>query len=114
MPIHLTPDPTTLQLIIKLDYPDVELSCTVKCARSTFPMQISGHLQYLQESDVREIASVLTHEPTTDPFSSISLFSLYGSNMLEWVKRGAIIIGITIFILITFTSSMKFLIKKLI
>lgn len=76
-------------------------------------MKITGHLQYLQNQDMRELKSALIHEPTTDPLSGISLFSLYGSNTLEWVKRGAILGIVILFIFLTFTTSLKILVKKL-
>lgn len=54
---------TTLQIIMNLDHPDIDLECTAKCGSSYLPLHIKGHLEYLHYIDMRSYHSDVHHEP---------------------------------------------------
>jgi hypothetical protein len=112
-PLHITPNLTTFQLIMKVDQPDVNTDCKVKCSQTITPMHITGHLQYLQDADVRRMETVVIHEPALDPFAGFSLFSVYGSSLTNWAKRGLILLVVILATYVTFTTTMRTILKKI-
>jgi hypothetical protein len=112
--LYITPNLTTFQLIMKVDQPDVNADCKVKCSQTITPIKIMGHLQYLQDTDVRRMETMVIHEPSLDPFAGFSLFSVYGSNITVWAKRGLILLLVLLAAYISFTTTIRIILKKLV
>jgi len=113
IPIHLTSQLEKHHLVVKLDNPDVNLQCQFKCSRNIIPLMISGELQYLSNVDMRETRMDVSNEPV-HAFPGFNFLSLYGFGLSEWIYRGGILILVVFTILLTFITSVKLIMKKII
>jgi len=67
---HVTPNLTTYQLVLKSELPDVDTPCILKCSDKNYDLKINGHLQYLQNMDVRTFNHIfITGPPNTWNFN---------------------------------------------
>jgi len=118
--VDLTDKWKDYQLIVKFNTPDVNVNCTLTCSNYVVPLQISGHLHYLGNLDMRLTKTDISYEPLQTNIGSFRLFpgfdllSIFGSNMSTYLYRIIILCIVILLAYITFSYSMKMMLKKLI
>jgi len=110
--IHVTNTWADYTLTLRLGQPEIDMNCTLKCARQITRLRVKGHLHYLPNKDLRsdqtDISYIPTHS-TVGLLDGFNLFSFIGSSYSTYIYR----IVIILLLYVSFSLSMKMILKKI-